>query len=646
MSYLKYRTDIDGLRAIAVLLVVLYHANFPIHGGFIGVDVFFVISGYLITNIIYKETKRNIFSFLNFYKRRIKRLLPAFAFLLLFLFVYCKLYLMPDELISFSKSAVYALLGISNFYFFSGTGYFNSTSYEPLLHTWSLSVEEQFYIVWPFIVFMLARNSGTKKAIIISSLLFIVFLGISQYGAVNYKTAAYLLLPFRFFELLSGALLAIYKDSITKHLRHGSVISLVGVMLIVLSSLFINSNTPFPGFTVLPTCLGAVMLIAAGDSSKNFISKVLSLTPVVYIGRISYSLYLWHWPVLILAEYRGIDLTALNATALILIAFIMASISYHFVEKPFRKDSLQYFRTAFITIYLIPLIVSAAYAAYILKNDGFRAKSSELVSELEERNATNIMRPQCIDKLFIGNVNDCHLGVNKGEVDGVLLGDSFGNAYAYFIDELAKDAGISITDTTYSSTPVISGSYVQDIRNKISDIDANLIMTYTKNRLEYAAKQKFAIISVFWDQYGPQNNYFRIFDKNGDVSENAYQLQSEAIKYLLSNGVKVYIIARPYQSIGPAAINKLRQIKLRHGDVTTEKYEYGVKKDDRIEYKLKQEFPQITLIDPNDVLCHKGECDAIVDGKIIFRTDGSHLNAVGAKKIGEEYLKNYANPFR
>ncbi|WP_276567740.1 SGNH hydrolase domain-containing protein, partial [Escherichia coli] len=174
-------------------------------------------------------------------------------------------------------------------------------------------------------------------------------------------------------------------------------------------------------------------------------------------------------------------------------------------------------------------------------------------SELEERNATNIMRPQCIDKLFIGNVNDCHLGVNKGEVDGVLLGDSFGNAYAYFIDELAKDAGISITDTTYSSTPVISGIYVQDIRNKISDIDANLIMTYTKNRLEYAAKQKFAIISVFWDQYGPQNNYFRIFDKNGDVSENAYQLQSEAIKYLLSNGVKVYIIARPYQSIGPAA---------------------------------------------------------------------------------------------
>lgn len=646
MSSLKYRLDIDGLRAIAVLLVVFYHAKFPISGGFIGVDIFFVISGYLITSIIYKESKLREFSFLNFYKRRIKRLLPAYIFLLAVLFCYCKIYLMPDELISFSKSSVYSLLGVSNFYFYSGTGYFNSTSYEPLLHTWSLSVEEQFYIVWPFVVFILARYSGTKRAITISSLLFILFLGVSQYGAVNYKTAAYLLLPFRFFELLSGALLAIYKDSIIKNLRHGSVISLAGVTMIVFSAVYISSEMSFPGLTVLPACLGAVMLIAAGDSQGNLISKLMSLKPFVYIGRISYSFYLWHWPVLILAEYRGIDLKPLNAIVLILIAFIMAIISYHFVEKPFRREYIKSFRTAFSLIYLIPLLASACYAGYVITNDGFRAQSSALVSELEDRNATNIMRPQCIDKLFIGNLKDCRLGVNGESADGVLLGDSFGNAYAYFIDELAKDAGLTITDTAYSSTPVISGIYVQDIRNKISNVDANLIMTYTKNRLEYAAKQKIAIISVFWDQYGPQNTYFRIFDKNGDVSDNAYQLQSDAIKYLLSNGVRVYIIARPYKSIGPAAINKLRQIKLRHGETTAEKYEYGVKKYERIEYKLKQEFPQITLIDPNDVLCHKGECNAIVDGKIIFRTDGSHLNAVGAKKIGEEYLKNHANPFR
>ncbi|MCM7771309.1 acyltransferase [Enterobacter asburiae] len=643
---LKYRADIDGLRAIAVALVVLYHAKFPVNGGFIGVDIFFVISGYLITNIIYKETKQNNFSFLNFYKRRIKRLLPAYIFLLVILFIYCKLYLMPDELISFAKSSVYSLLGISNFYFFNGTGYFNSTTYEPLLHTWSLSVEEQFYIIWPFIVFMLARFAGTKRALTISAALFLLFLAVSQYGAVNYKTAAYLLLPFRFFELMSGALLAVYSESISKHLRHGSAISLFGLLLIIFSAMLINSDMPFPGVTVLPACLGSVMLIASGSSPKNVVSKVLSITPVIYVGRISYSLYLWHWPVLILAEYRGIDLTSKNAAGLILFAFIMASISYHLIEKPFRKNLLKTFKPAFILLYILPLIASAVYAKFILLNDGFRAENAALVAELEEKNAANIMRPDCIDKLYIGKLDTCYLGIKNSHPDGVLIGDSFANAYAYFVDALAKNAGVTITDTAYSSTPVISGIYVQDIRNKIRDIDAQLIMTYTKDRIEYAARHKFAIISVFWDQYGPQNTYFRIFNETGDVSEKAYQLQADAIKYLLSHGVKVYILARPFDTIGSAAINKLRQIKLRHGDTSAELYAYGTPKNERIEYRLKSEFPQITVIDPNDILCSKGNCRSIIDGKIIFRTDGAHLNAIGAKKIGEEYLKQNENPLK
>jgi peptidoglycan/LPS O-acetylase OafA/YrhL len=558
---LKYRADIDGLRALAVALVVLYHAKFPVPGGFIGVDIFFVISGYLITNIIYRETRDNNFSFLNFYKRRIKRLLPAYIFLLVILFVYCKMYLMQDELISFAKSSVYSLLGVSNFYFFSGTGYFNSTAYEPLLHTWSLSVEEQFYVIWPFIVFMLARYAGKKRAIIISALLFLLFLCVSQYGAVNYKTAAYLLLPFRFFELMCGALLAVYSESISKYLRHSSAISLSGLLLIALSAALIKSDMSFPGITVLPTCIGAVMLIAAGNYPKNFVSKVLSFAPVVYIGRVSYSFYLWHWPVIILAEYRGIDLNTQSATGLIVLSFIMASISYHIIEKPFRKKTLKSFTSAFVILYVLPLVISCSYAKYVFLNDGFRAESSDLVSELEEKNSSHAMRPACIDKLYIGNVDSCYLGVKSNKPEGVLIGDSFANAYAYFIDTLAKDAGVTVTDTTYSSTPVMSGVYVQDIRNKISDIDAKLIMTYTKNRIEYAAKQKFAIISVFWDQYGPQNTYFRVFNETGDISDKAYQMQTDAIKYLLSHGVKVYIIARPFSDIGPAEINKLRQIK-------------------------------------------------------------------------------------
>ncbi|MBI6633407.1 acyltransferase [Pseudomonas paralactis] len=176
-------------------------------GGFVGVDVFFVISGYLITSILRREILADKFSFKSFYVRRIKRLLPAYAFMMICLALYCYNYLMPDDLISFAKSAVYSLVAVSNIYFFSGTGYFGSASTEPLLHTWSIAVEEQFYIVWPVVLLGLAWISNNKIARYVIAGLFVVSLVASEYYAVNHKNAAYLLLPFRFFELMIGCIL-------------------------------------------------------------------------------------------------------------------------------------------------------------------------------------------------------------------------------------------------------------------------------------------------------------------------------------------------------------------------------------------------------------------------------------------------------
>ncbi|NAG37443.1 acyltransferase family protein, partial [Escherichia coli] len=213
---LKYRADIDGLRAIAVLLVVFFHAKFPISGGFVGVDVFFVISGFLITSIINKEITNHEFTFSGFYLRRIKRIIPAFVFMSTLVSIYCFYYLMPDDLISYAKSLVYAMGGISNFYFLANTNYFESTTYEPLLHTWSLAVEEQFYVIFPFILLLLNRLRHSRFYTLFFVILYVLSIAISHYFAVNHKDAAYYMLPFRFFELMTGAMTAIFLSKLTE----------------------------------------------------------------------------------------------------------------------------------------------------------------------------------------------------------------------------------------------------------------------------------------------------------------------------------------------------------------------------------------------------------------------------------------------
>ncbi|EMW0511787.1 acyltransferase [Enterobacter mori] len=640
---IKYRADIDGLRAIAVLLVVLYHAKLPVPGGFIGVDVFFVISGFLITMIMDKEIREGRFTYSSFYTRRIKRLVPAFAFMLAILFFYCSYYLMPEDLLSFSKSAVLSLFGISNFYFFFNTNYFDSSVSEPLLHTWSLSVEEQFYLFWPFILMAIYKSKKSSVKVIIFAALFISSLLASQYYAINSKNMAYMMLPFRFFELMTGAIVAIKFRTLSQAIGQYRATPFIGLALILASAFWLNDESIFPGFGALPACLGTAILLSSGFNA-GWCNRLLTCSPVVYVGKVSYSWYLWHWPFIILAVYRDIQLTPLNAWTLVICSFLMASVSYHFVEQPFRKAKVS-FPQAFGFIYAVPVIVACVFLNAMYETSGLKYRVEGLFNELDKSNEAQIVRSECMDKMKVGNISECHLGVKKDNPDAIMIGDSFGNAYSGFVDVLAKNAGVMIHDTMRSATPSLPDAFATMVNNKFSDQVAKEVLDYNNKRTSYAINLKAVIIADYFDEYTEKNAMFRVYDKHwNDISNKTYEVRKNYISNLLSHGVKVYLIARPFARINAPGIAKLRDAKMKHAVLDDVLFPYGTRKEEREEYKLKRDFPEITLIDPNDVLCRKEGCAASIGGDILYKKDGSHINYSSSEKLGEKYLKNHKNP--
>ena len=339
---LRYRADIDGLRAVAVLLVLIFHADLGVvSGGFIGVDVFFVISGYLITSIIVSEVSRGTFSWASFYERRIRRIMPALLTVILVSAVIGWFVLAPRDYMEFGRSAIAAAAFYSNFYFDGQAGYFApAAETQPLLHTWSLGVEEQFYLLAPaFILLLLGRLQRFKLVIFLT--LFVLSLGIAVWGVREEWSSAFYLLPSRAFELMIGMALALgLVPAITSRVVR-QVAGLAGLAMIVAAGLLYDSTTPFPGLAALVPCLGAALLIHSGGQGDTLASRVLALRPAVFVGKVSYSLYLWHWPLLAYAAYEFEDqLTNADRIGLLVLAFVLSVLSYYWIEQPARRGTI------------------------------------------------------------------------------------------------------------------------------------------------------------------------------------------------------------------------------------------------------------------------------------------------------------------
>jgi peptidoglycan/LPS O-acetylase OafA/YrhL len=343
MSRLTYRPEIDGLRAVAVLAVLFFHSQLKFPGGYVGVDIFFVISGYLITGLILADLRAGTFSFREFWERRIRRIVPAAAATVLGCLVVGFVLMLPTDFEELGRSAVAQALLVANVFFYYATDYFGGPAdTKPLLHFWSLAVEEQFYLFFPFLLTALYRWKRTVILPVIGALA-AASLAWSAVGVAHFPSATFYLLPSRIWELAVGALLAVNRGQLPLPERTRGIFGWAGVALMLAPMFLYDEGTPFPGLAALPPCIGTALVIWATAGSEGILKRLLSWRPVVFVGAISYSLYLCHWPVKVFTQYwfTGLYSPLWMRLAIVPLSFVLAWLSWRYVETPFRTRRRQ-----------------------------------------------------------------------------------------------------------------------------------------------------------------------------------------------------------------------------------------------------------------------------------------------------------------
>lgn len=397
-----YRADIDGLRAIAVCLVMGYHIRFNhFDGGFIGVDVFFVISGYLISSILVRDIDSDRFSITGFYERRIRRIFPALMGVLTFTSVLAWRYCFPSDMVDYARSLVAAVLSVSNIYFSQKSGYFDFASVgRPLLHTWSLAVEEQFYIVFPLLLLVIHRYASRHRSQILIALTALSFAA-SAILVFRFPTSTFYLAPTRAWELLVGTIVSLGLVRLPNRRWAREIAGLAGLALLAAGGLFLSEATPFPGAAALVPCVGAALIILGGMNRDTLSAKLLSLPPIVFVGTISYSLYLWHWPLIVFRKYDFEETFLLNPhrTRLLILAevFLLGFLSWKFIETPFRKGLRSSRRVLFLGAAGVSLALICSGVIAIQKG-GFPQRYSpeaRRVSDFYGKDEAFIRQGQC-----------------------------------------------------------------------------------------------------------------------------------------------------------------------------------------------------------------------------------------------------------
>lgn len=626
---MKYRADIDGLRALAVLSVTIFHINASwMPNGFLGVDIFFVLSGFLITSILYKDITTDNFSFKEFYARRIRRILPVFFVVLLTCLGLAYWLYMPEDAISVGKSAIGSVFFAANLLFARHSGYFDVSSEEkPLLHIWSLSIEEQFYFVFPSILiglFWLYNRVGANKRdssqikFIVGSLSLLLLLSlVSSFIPIKWddvRLSEYYLPHIRFGELLSGSVLAIHMSSGARPNQTtatwiGSISTIILIICLFLPGIFVSPW--FPGLLALIPCLATVGLLYSNQ--LNYMgSKAFSSKPIVWIGKISYSLYLWHWPILAFMRYFwgvGVLPLWLNGVAIILM-FGLSTITYYFIEQPIRKLPWTITPSS-LAFYILP--ASIVLGIYTFKKDFL---------EISPEYAGFIDNTTCCFNTLEG---DCLLGTEGVEPKVLIVGDSHTAQLSRFWDYVGKEEGWSAFVSSSIACPFFI-DYDYRVPWQIGETCPE------RNKFIREHYKDFPII-ILANYWGTQDYAVH--------PEFTSQLRS-TLHTLLNAGKKVYLVNSSYQVNTPpvreyyAAMKGVNMnLERWNRDPRGEIYRITQDNANRIKAIVTKEFPEVEWVD----LEHYLPYDLKYEGKPLMG-DSHHINGYGADFIAREFVKN------
>ena len=627
---MNYRSDIDGLRAIAVLMVVFYHAGFSfIPGGFVGVDIFFVVSGYLITSILHREIQDERFTFTSFYTRRIKRILPAFYVVGFATLGAGYFLLLPADYAKLSMSFLSASTFLANFFFwFESGGYFSGAADEmPLLHTWSLSVEEQFYFFWPVFLVIASKFLSSGKLILLTIVAIVASFSLaevlSRQASVLVSGASYFLLPTKIGELLLGALLALSSNA-GKNLTKVSsnILAVIALALIIVPSLTLTKESIFPGIYSFIPCLGAMLMIYSGRSHQTICYKLLSLKPMVFIGLISYSLYLWHWPIIAFARYLQYEFTLFVGVVLTLVSVAVAYLSWKYVETPTRHSNG--FGVISLKYFLLPLIACIGSVYIVNQFSGFSGRldnNSQYFAIKESIKGPSTENGWCHDYSEKSGF-DCLIGDSNGEINALLWGDSHGGTYSPFVDALAKQLGIRVTSLTYSGcTP-----FIVDKGNGANPALCRKSRNYAMESLE-SGEYDVVIIGARVD------TLLKSFRLNVDDYFDAIEFTSKRTKKVIVLG-QVPIFEADIASIS------LRKAFLEHKMNSKRKIFETDEWVDSANEKLQafvQSFDNVDMLSTGYLFQNNGQYSPVDEGVLLY-SDTNHLNILGAQHLARKYI--------
>lgn len=653
---MKYRPHIDGLRAVAILFVLFFHAGLSIFpSGFIGVDIFFVISGFLITGIIYESLKNDQFSFINFYNRRLWRLQPVFICLLVVTTILALFFYLPDDLQQFSASARKAAIFKSNKYFGAvTTDYFAQDSkILPLLHTWSLSIEWQCYLILPLVIFLIYRTTPTRyftKIIYGLTLLSLLF-----YFLFGYQHQGYYRFSSRIFEFLIGSCIAVNSIRFSSNKYFLEVVSTVSILSLFYIATLPDISLDFPNAYAVILCLATGAIIMAGDNDyKSICLRFISIKPVVFIGLISYSLYIWHWPLFALLNYLNLKTSLIWSLAFGMV-FITAYLSWRFIEKPARKFSSKPIAYTAICLLIAPILTMQVSKKIIDKYDGFPNRFPETAKIFQHLNQhASAQRALCLVFKSSAVDKNCEFGSNNpNSKKGFMIGDSFANHFWKFMEVIAKDANISIVANSTGSCLALPGIIQYHVPWSTQKGVHKECLKQTRRYYQMIANNHYdyVILGESW------NGYFssRILNKtNEDYSP---EIVTKRVEDALENALQLIIAtgARPVLIKSIAASPKgnpyrcfFNHIK-KHELYNPEQCDYMVPPtyQDWVNTtfaKLKEKYPELIIIDPELVLCTNNKCKADINNVPVFR-DESHLTDYASYHLGKSYLERYNNPF-